>query len=86
MILLEEFTDQTDESDRETFEGTAKESRLCTYGFSLKREATKSIVLVDDDSDDSELDRCPWAATGPATKLSISGQQTGKFPKVFSCL
>ena len=64
-------------------EGTAKESHLCTFGFSgvcLKRKATESTVLVDnDDNNDSELDhRCPWAATGAAAELSISSHQTGR--------
>ena len=80
LIPLEEFyTNNSEESDSEIFEGTANRSHLCTYGFSgpcRKGKATERTVLV---VDDNEMDRCPLASTGSVAKPSIAGQRTGMF-------
>lgn len=91
VIPLEEFyTNKSDKSDSETFEGAAKESHLCTYGFCgacRKGKATESTVLVVDDiNDDNEMDRCPWASTGSAAEPLITGQRTGRFLYFFLVL
>ena len=66
------YTNNSEESDSEIFEGTA--NRL--HGACRNGKATERKVLV---VDDNEIDRCPLASTGSAAKPSLAGQRTGMF-------